>query len=368
MSERDYISAFRASGPAKAMVENIHRLAKQLTSPINIMEVCGTHTMSIARFGIRQILPPNIKLISGPGCPVCVTITEYIDKALWMAGQENFIICTFGDMIKVPGTKGTIADLRAQGADIRILYSPSDAPVIAKQFPDKKIVFLGVGFETTIPTIGATILEAEQLGISNFFILQSFKVIPETMEALLKDPEIKIDAFLCPAHVSAIIGSNAYESIANEYNIPCVIAGFESLDILYGLQGIVEQAIDGKARVDNRYERVVKPQGNPVAIKLLAQVFEKYDAKWRGLGIIPNSGLKLNKQYERYDIESTLELSIPESKDNPACQCGEVLKGKIIPPDCPLFGKLCVPQNPIGPCMVSNEGTCAAYYKYGVSL
>jgi hydrogenase expression/formation protein HypD len=359
----EYIDSFRNKNAAAKLLEKIRFTEIKLSGKIHIMEVCGSHTMSIAKYAIREELPPNINLISGPGCPVCVTGAEYIDRAIELA-QTGKVIASFGDMLNVPGSETTLAQCRSEGASVEICYSPSVAIEIAERNPDREIVFLGIGFETTAPTVISIVNSAIKRKIKNISLLTAFKLVPPALEALVSDPELKVDAFLCPAHVSAIIGASAYEPFVKKHQIPCVIAGFEPLDILLGLLGILEQRASGKAFVDNQYSRVVKKEGNKKAQELINEFLEISDADWRGLGIIPQSGLALKEKYSNYDASRKFKLTTKAPKTIKNCRCGDVLKGKISPPECPLFGSACTPLNPIGPCMVSTEGSCAASYKY----
>lgn len=361
-----YIDEYRNSGAASFLIEEINGNAKSLprNSPVNIMEVCGSHTMAISRYGIRELLPENINLLSGPGCPVCVTDAGYIDAAIDLAGK-GVIIATFGDMINVPGSeKNTLAKSRSEGSSVEICYSPLSAINTAETNPDKEIVFLGIGFETTIAPVISTIDTASDKNIKNLTLLTAFKLVPPVLEALVTDPELKIDAFLCPAHVSVIIGANAYKTIANKYNIPCVIASFEPVEILFGINSILKQLVNKTSGVENNYERVVTCGGNKKAQKLISKYLEEDDASWRGIGIIPKSGLKLKKEFSKFDASEKFGIRIKTSTPDKNCKCGDVLKGKIRPFECPLYSKVCNPSTPIGPCMVSSEGTCSAYYKY----
>ncbi|MCF6179254.1 MAG: hydrogenase formation protein HypD, partial [Geopsychrobacter sp.] len=277
----------------------------------------------------------------------------------------NTIVTTFGDMIRVPGSTSSLLREKALGADVRIVYSPLDAVAIAEKNPDKQVVFLGVGFETTAPTIGGSLLDAERRGLKNFFVLCAHKTMPEPMAALTSDPELKVDGYICPAHVSAVIGSEAYRPLVDDYSVPCVVTGFEPVDMLRGIQLLVRQVVAGEARVECEYSRIVKPQGNLRAQAILARVFESCDAEWRGIGSIPDSGLQLRAEFKRFDAPSALPVEVEEPKEHQGCLCGEILKGKVAPKQCPLFRKGCTPEHPIGACMVSSEGTCAAEYKYG---
>lgn len=332
--------------------------------PINIMEVCGTHTMSICRFGIKEMLPENINLISGPGCPVCVTPKSYIDKAVAFCRLPGVIVATFGDMMRVPGSYSSLAAERSQGRSAKVVYSVLDAVDIAEKYPDKKVIFLGIGFETTSPTVAASILYAKKRGIRNFFVYSGHKVILPAMRTLAEEKEVNIDGFLCPAHVSAIIGAGPYKIISDKYNIPCVITGFESLDIFQGILMLIEQIKSKKKKVENQYKRVVKGSGNKKALGLINDVFSLKDSEWRGLGIIPKSGMTLKKEYSMFDAEKMFAVSQPKIRPDKGCICGDILKGIKTPSDCRLFGIKCTPEKPIGACMVSSEGSCAAYYKY----
>ena len=360
-----YIEGFRNPEVAGAIRRRIDDLAAGLAGEgrvVNVMEVCGSHTMAIARYGIRDILPPGLSLISGPGCPVCVTPSGYIDAAMTLA-ERGAMVVTFGDMLPVPGSSATLAECRARGAAVEVGYSPMCAVDLARAHPDREVVFLAIGFETTIAPVLCLLEEAQRRGLKNLSLLTAFKLVPPALHALLGDPSVRIDAFLCPAHVSAIIGAEAYRPFAGRYRVPCVIAGFEPLDILYGLQGILEQIGRGEARVDNEYARVVTPEGNRTAQALMRKYLQPVDAVWRGIGVIPVSGLGLREEYAVYDAGPRFGLRIEAGSENPACSCGEVLKGKIRPPDCPLFGTACTPDHAVGPCMVSSEGTCSAYFK-----
>jgi len=361
-----YIDGFRNPAVAKGIRAKVDSLASGLQSrarPIHIMEVCGSHTMAIARYGIRDVLPGNVNLISGPGCPVCVTPTSYIDVAIALA-ERGIMVVSFGDLIQVPGSASTLAECRSRGGLIEVGYSPTRAIELAEAHPGREVVFLAIGFETTTAPVIAMVDQAIGRGLKNLSLLTSFKLVPPALTALLSDPDIQIDAFLCPAHVSAIIGADAYRPFAGQYKVPCVIAGFEPLDILYGIQGVLEQMARGKADVVNQYARVVTAQGNLHAQALMMQYLEPVDAAWRGIGVLPKSGLRLKSEYSAYDAERKYGVTVALGSENPACACGEVLKGKRRPPDCALFGKACTPEHPVGPCMVSSEGTCSAYFKY----
>jgi hydrogenase expression/formation protein HypD len=347
------------------MARNIRLMADKLDQPVSFMEVCGTHTMSIYQYGIRSLLPEKIRLISGPGCPVCVTPISYMNKAISCAADHSNIVATFGDMLRVPGSRSSLMEERANGADIRIVYSPLDAVAIARDNPERRVIFLGVGFETTTPTIAVAILEAEQQGLTNFSVLAAHKTIPIPMEILSADPELKLNGYLCPAHVSTVIGGNAYKPLAEKARIPCVVTGFEPADVMQGIEMLLAQVLAGEHRVEIQYSRAVTWEGNPTARRIIDQVFKPCDAVWRGLGNLPGTGLAIRDEYAGFDAEKTFDLSNVEEKENPACRCGEVLKGKLSPFDCPLFNTACTPEDPVGACMVSSEGTCAAAYKYG---
>lgn len=361
-----YTDEFRNPKAIAGIIEKIRQLAsspKGRARFFRIMEVCGTHSMAIAKFAINDLLPRNIELISGPGCPVCVSDAGYIDAALELA-RGGALIATFGDMVNVPGSETTLAKTRAEGITLKICYSPLTALDIARANPDKQVVFLAVGFETTIAPFAVLLDIVVNEKIENFSFLTSFKLILPAMEALTSDTELNIDAFLCPANVSVIIGAKAYEPFVSKYKIPCVIAGFEPVDILMGIEAIVRQLRDGRAEVENMYRRAAKYNGNIKARELMKKYFEVYDASWRGIGIIPKSGMKIRKNFEKYDALAKFGLEIKKGKSDLRCRCGDVLKGKIKPSECPLFSKICTPVNPVGPCMVSSEGSCAAYFKY----
>ncbi len=330
-----------------------------MNQSISLMEVCGTHTMAIARAGIRRMLPDCLKLISGPGCPVCVTPQETIDWVIELARQKNVIITTFGDIVRVPGSRGNLEVHHPQ-----IVYSPRDALIIAQQNPQKDVVFVGVGFETTSPTIAAAIVEAVERNISNFYIIPAFKLIPPALEFIAQSPVIGVDGFILPGHVSTIIGARPYRFLAEKYHIPGCITGFDPIDILRGIENLVEQIQNKEAMIAIEYTRVVKPTGNKTALKMLDMVFEPTASLWRGIGTIPNSGLTFKKKYQRFDATKRYDIRTTVYHEPKGCICGKVLLGLKIPPDCSLFGKKCTPGNPVGACMVSSEGSCAAYYRY----
>jgi len=361
-----YIDEFRDPSSIKRKLKEINKQAEKLPSPVYLMEVCGTHTMAIGRFGIRQALPKNIKLISGPGCPVCVTPDSYIDKAIYLSHLKDVIITTFGDMVKVPGTSSSLEKEKSEGRDIRIVYSPLEALAIAEETPHKNNIFLGVGFETTTPAVALAIKKADEEGIKNFYVLSGHKLIPPAMKTLMEDKDVKIDGFICPGHVSVIIGSKPYIAISEKYNVPSVITGFEPYDILEGILILIQKIVRGEYKdVVIQYKRVVRPEGNQKARKVMEDVFEVVDAEWRGIGVIKKSGLKIRKRYEGLDAESHFPVKVKEKRKRCGCICGDILKGKRQPTDCKMFGTICAPESPLGPCMVSSEGTCAAFYRYG---
>jgi len=340
--------------------QRIHAAAAGIEAA-TLMEVCGTHTMAIARHGIRDLLPRNVRLVSGPGCPVCVTPTQYVDLALALACQPQVEIATFGDMVRVPGTEGSLDSARASGAEVRVVASTLDALQRCRQRPDRQVVFLAVGFETTAPTVAAALQTARAEGLDNFSILCAHKTIPQALAALAQQPDSAVGGFLCPGHVSVITGTGIYEPLG----LPCVVGGFEPLDILLALARLLEQIASGRNLVENAYGRVVRPRGNLRAQEVMAQTFEPCDAVWRGLGSIPGSGLRVRALLEHFDALKRFDLTVPEAREPEGCLCGEILCGRAEPEDCPLFGRACTPENPVGACMVSSEGTCAARHRYG---
>jgi len=331
---------------------------------VNIMEVCGTHTMAIARYGLRGLMPDGLRLISGPGCPVCVTPTSIINAAQKLSEIPGTVISTFGDMMRVPGTDKTLEERRAEGADVRVLYSVYDLLRMAEEEPEKSFIFISVGFETTTPGIALSVLETVERDLKNVFFLAANRLVIPALEALCASKEISIHGFLCPGHVSVIIGSDAYKPVAHQFHIPCVVGGFEPVDMLKAIYHLVKQVAEGKARVENAYTRAVKPGGNSKALQVIDTVFEPVDAEWRGIGTIPLSGLKLRQEYAHLDALDRFDVTLTAIPEPRGCRCGDVLKGLLIPPECPLFGSRCTPASPVGPCMVSSEGSCAAYYTY----
>lgn len=326
------------------------------------MEVCGTHTMAIFRYGLRELLPANIRLISGPGCPVCVTPNRYLDKAIALAGTEGVTVATFGDMMRVPGSRSSLERERSKGASIRAVYSTDDALAMARSHPEREIVFLGVGFETTAPTVASSIIEALREGISNYSVLCGHKTMPEVMGALLAAGGVDVDGFLLPGHVSAIIGTSPYRFLANRYNKRSVVAGFEPLDIMQSILMLIRQR---RPVVQVQYKRVIEEGGNRIAQVMMAKVFRKSDDLWRGIGKVRDSGYKIRREYASFDADLRFRPKPCREKEAGGCICGSVLRGVKIPSDCRLFGKSCTPDHPVGSCMVSGEGTCAAYYRYG---
>jgi hydrogenase expression/formation protein HypD len=358
-----YLDEYRDPQLAKSLIEGLQRRAFSKRE-IRLMEICGTHTVAIFRSGMKQLLPPGIKLISGPGCPVCVTANEDIDRAIWLAQQPGVIITTFGDLMRVPGSSSSLHIERSKGADVRMVYATLDALQIARDNPDRQVVFIGIGFETTAPTIAAAIQQASKLGVDNFSVLSVHKLLPPAMRALLEAKEVHLDGFLCPGHVSIVIGAGAYREVVENYGVPCVITGFEPLDILQGISLLIEQIEGGRAEVVNQYRRVVTWDGNAAARKLIEEIFEPVDSTWRGIGVIAKSGLGFRPAWKKFDATDRFSMPVIEVKEHPGCKCGEVLRGIMTPPECGLFRKVCTPQDPKGPCMVSGEGTCGAYYRY----
>ncbi|MEW6671611.1 MAG: hydrogenase formation protein HypD [Thermodesulfobacteriota bacterium] len=356
-----YMQEYRDPEIAGAIAEKIRRTSKR---PVRLMEVCGTHTVSIFRNGIRGLLPRTITLLSGPGCPVCVTTQQEIDAFIRMAGMDDVIIATFGDLMRVPGTLSSLQKERAEGRDIRMVYAAGDALKIAGDNPRRKVVFLGVGFETTAPTIAATLLAAREMRIGNFFVFSAHKCVPPALFALMQSPGVRIDGFILPGHVSVIIGTRGYLPFFQKYQTPCAVAGFEPVDILQAVYSLVRQIESGTPELANEYRRVVAADGNARARRIMQDVFEVRDAAWRGIGVIPASGLKLREAFAGLDAEKVLAVEVPESTEPRGCRCGEVLTGRMTPPECPLYRTVCTPMAPVGPCMVSGEGTCAAYYRY----
>ena len=347
------------------LAEEMRACARRINRPVQIMEVCGTHTVSVFRSGIRALLPAELTLVSGPGCPVCVTAQRHIDAAIQLARLDNVIVATYGDMVRVPGQLGSLERQRACGGDVRVVNSALAALRLAENHPDKQVTFIAVGFETTAPSTAATIIEADRRGLNNFTVLAAHKLVVPAMLALLEDQDAALDGFLCPGHVSVIIGSDAYRPVVERHQVPCVVAGFEPAGILLGLTSLLRQIERGQACLENAYQTAVNRSGNLIAQRLMQQVFAVADVPWRALGVIPHSGLELRPAYRPFDAMERFGIEIGEDVDHPGCRCGEVIKGKITPHQCGLFAAACSPQNPLGPCMVSSEGTCSAWFKYG---
>lgn len=347
-----------------SLVAELHAVAGALRRRVQIMEVCGTHTVSVFRHGLRALLPGCLRLISGPGCPVCVTAQRHIDAAIDLSRIPGVILCTYGDMVRVPGKTGSLEQSRAAGADVRVVGSALAAVKIAAANPERQVVFVAVGFETTAPATAVAIQHADRAGLANFSALIAHKLVTPAMAALLDDPGAAIDGFLCPGHVSVIIGAEAFRSIVEGYRRPCVIAGFEPTSILEALTAIVRQISGGRAGLENAYTAAVGADGNVVARRRLDEVFEVSDEPWRELGVIPRSGLRLRPEYAGFDAVARFHVTLGEDVDHPGCRCGAVIQGRLDPDQCPLFGTVCTPLKPLGPCMVSSEGTCSAWFKY----
>lgn len=346
------------------LLAELNQVAALLSKPICLMEVCGTHTVSACRSGLHSLIPDRIKLVSGPGCPVCVTAQRYIDALIKLGSQPNVIIATYGDMLRVTGDGSSLELARSEGADVRVVNSTMEAVEIAIQHPERQVVFAAVGFETTAPATAAAVLAACSRKVTNFTILPCHKLVMPALEALLADPDICIDGFLCPGHVSVIIGADAYLPIVKNYGKPCAVAGFEPLQIMLGILNLSSQILNNDAALVNLYPQAVSSKGNPKALDLINQVFVPGDSAWRALGIIPDSGLELKNNYGEYDALRRFNMVLGEDNEPPGCRCGEVITGKCEPGDCKLFGNVCTPINPIGPCMVSSEGSCQAWFKY----
>lgn len=359
-----YIDEYRDPSLAKGLLAIIKKRAAAIGRSVTLMEICGSHTHAIGRFGVKKLLPANLRLVSGPGCPVCVTSIRDVDKALYLADIPNVVFATFGDMMRVPGTGGaTLQKAKARGADIRVISSPSDLISIAEKANGKQIIMMGIGFETTAPTIASVVETARRKGIGNFSVFSVHKIVPPAIRALIADPMLAIDGFICPGHVSTIIGTDAYRLIP-EAGRAAVITGFEPVDILEGILMLLGQILTGEMQVAIQYSRGMRPEGNLKAREMLDKVFTTGHAEWRGLGEIPGSGLVFRKQYENFDALKKFVVPFLQSEEFKGCGCGEILRGAMLPDQCPLFRTSCTPANPIGPCMVSSEGTCAAYYKY----
>lgn len=354
-------SAFKDPKLARGLIETIHRLAPEHAT---LMEVCGTHTVAIARNGIRDLMPEGLRLASGPGCPVCVTCNRDIDTVIALARIPNVTITTFGDMTRVPGSTSSLLAEQAAGRSVEIVYSPLDALAFAKAHPEREVVFVGVGFETTTPLVAMAIKRAKAMGLSNFTVFAAHKNMPGALELLVGDPTLELDALILPGHVSTIIGAEPYRFLAEKYGIPGVITGFEPVDVLQGIAMLVRQLHEGRAEIEIAYARGVMPEGNPVALAAIDEVFETCTATWRGLGDIPGSGYRIRDEFANFDAVRRFEPDVEPTRDLKGCRCGDVLRARIAPNECPLFRTVCTPENPVGPCMVSSEGSCAAYYRY----
>ncbi len=356
-----HLSEYRDPNAALKLSERIKAISR---TPVCLMEVCGTHTMSIFKSGVRSLLPGTITLLSGPGCPVCVTAQGEIDAFIALSRKENVIITTFGDLMRVPGSASSLQAERARGADVRMVYSAMDAVTIARENPDRNVAFLGVGFETTAPTIAAAIMAAAQMKLENFVVYSAHKLVPPALFALTANDRVRVDGFLLPGHVSVILGRNGYRPFFDACRIPCVIAGFEPADILRAVHDLVLQIESGAPKLENAYPRAVTDEGNVKARRVMDAAFRPADAVWRGLGLIGDSGLQIREAYARYDARVRFDARVPDAEEPPGCACGDILTGVKTPAECPLFGKVCTPVHPVGPCMVSTEGTCAAYHRY----
>lgn len=356
------LARFKDPALARELVGAIERFAPP--EGATLMEVCGTHTVSIARVGVRDLMPDGIRLASGPGCPVCVTSNRDIDTVIALARIPEVTIATFGDMTRVPGSTSSLLAEQARGRSVQIVYSPLDALELARRNPDRQIVFVGVGFETTTPLVARAVQRAAQMGLGNFTVFAAHKNMPGALEAIVADPRLKIDALILPGHVSTIIGADPYRFLAQRYGIPGVITGFEPVDVLQGIAMILRQLHEGRSEVEIAYARGVMEEGNPHAMAAIDEVFETCTAQWRGLGPIEGSGYRLRGEFAAFDAVQRFHPQVEPTVEPKGCRCGDVLRGIMTPHECPLFRKVCTPENPIGPCMVSSEGSCAAYYRY----
>lgn len=356
-----YLDEFKDAGLAKKLFDDI---AATVTRPWALMEVCGGQTHSIIRHGIDQLLPPEIELIHGPGCPVCVTPLEIIDKALEIASRPGVIFCSFGDMLRVPGSDKDLFRVRSEGGDVRVVYSPLDALKIAQDNPDRQVVFFGIGFETTAPPNAMTVFQAKRLGIENFSLLVSHVRVPPAIEAIMTSPTCRVQGFLAAGHVCSVMGTHEYPPLAERFRVPIVVTGFEPLDLLEGIRRTVKQLEEGRHELENAYPRAVPAEGNPAARQMLADVFEVTDRAWRGIGVIPGSGWRLSQSYRHYDAEHRFDVTGIRTQESGLCRAGEVLQGQLKPSECAAFGKECTPRTPLGATMVSSEGACSAYYLY----
>ncbi len=357
------MNGFQSPELVHGLAHQVQTLAEKLPRPVTFMEVCGTHTNAIAAAGLRRLMPPQVRLISGPGCPVCVTPVGYVDRALALAREDGHVIATFGDLLRVPASVGSLEEARAEGCDVRVVYSPRDALALAAAHRERRVIFLAVGFETTVPTVAAALREAEEEGVGNFFVLSGHKVMPPALAALLADPRRQLDGLILPGHVSAIIGARAYRPLLQRYPVSAVIAGFTPVDVLQAVLELTRQVVEERRELVNLYRRVVREEGNPVAWSLVERFFAPADAHWRGLGLIPASGLALKEVWAHRDA-SAFPVTLPPPQEPTGCRCGQVLRGLIDPPECPLFASACTPDRAVGACMVSSEGACAAWYRH----
>lgn len=355
-----YVDEYREKDLIQSLAERLRAISRK---EIVLMEVCGGHTMAIHRFGLHSLLPSNIHLVSGPGCPVCVSSQHFIDSAMVYSRIPGVIITTYGDLIRVPGSATSLEKERAAGSDIRIIYSVLESLEIAKQNPDKNVIFLGIGFETTAPATAAAIIKAKQENISNFFVLSAHKIMPPVMKALV-EKDLKINGFIAPGHVSAITGTSVYNELASVYGLGVVVSGFEPVDLMQSVLMLACQSEASNPKIEVQYHRVVNSEGNKIAQNIMHEVFEYRDDLWRGLGLIPLSGLRIRDDFSSFDAEKQFNVEVPKSAEPKGCICGQILRGLKTPPDCPLFAKKCTPDDPVGACMVSGEGTCATYFRY----
>ena len=358
---QEELKAFRDPALARGLVQAIGELAPESAT---LMEVCGTHTVAIARNGIRGLMPEGVRLASGPGCPVCVTSNHDIDKVIALARVPEVTIATFGDMTRVPGSTSSLLAEQAAGRSVEIVYSPLDALKLAADNPNRQIVFVGVGFETTTPLVAIAIKRAKEAGLKNFSVYGAHKNMPGALDVIVADPQLKVSALILPGHVSTIIGAKPYRFLAEKYGIPGVITGFEPVDVLQGIAMLMRQLHEGRAEIEIAYARGVMPEGNPVALAAIDEVFETCSATWRGLGEIPGSGYRIREEFAEFDAMRRFQPEVEPVREHAGCRCGDVLRGIMAPSDCPLFRKVCTPENPVGPCMVSSEGSCAAYFRY----
>ena len=358
-----HLDEYRDAGLCRDLSKEIARVAGH--HEMTLMEVCGTHTMAIFQYGIKSLLPAGVRLLSGPGCPVCVTPNAFLDRAIAYSRREDVIVATFGDMLRVPGSSSSLVSERGLGGDIRLVYSSADALDIARAHPDKKVGFLGIGFETTTPSVAAVLADAQRGGVDNFYVLAGGKILPPALKILVNDDQLELQGLICPGHVSAITGIEMYQFLARDHGIACVVSGFEPTDILQSILMLVSQIVEDRSQVENQYRRVVPDQGNPQARALVSEVFRPRTSTWRGLGDIPESGLTIVESYREHDAEANLSVVVEEAIEPAGCICGLILRGRKTPLDCALFAGDCTPDHPVGACMVSSEGTCAAQYRYG---